>query len=241
MKGIVLAGGLGTRLQPLTRVTNKHLLPVYDRPMIYYPLQSLVRAGIQDIMVVSGGNYSGEFMRLLGNGSELGLKHINYAYQKGEGGIAEALGLTAHFVGGDDIVVILGDNIFEEDLRPHVTSFKRGACIFLKQVKDPRAFGVAVIKNRKLVGIEEKPKKPKSNYAQTGVYFYDNRVFEIIKRLKPSGRGELEITDVNNQYLAWGELDYKILKGFWMDAGMDVESLFEASCKMAELAKRRKK
>jgi glucose-1-phosphate thymidylyltransferase len=236
MKGIVLAGGLGTRLLPLTKITNKHLLPVYDRPMVHYPLQALVRAGIEDIMVVSGGNYSGEFMRLLGDGADLGIKHINYAYQKGEGGIAEALGLTEHFVGGDSMVVVLGDNIFQDDLGPHVSAFEKGACIFVKKVENVSEFGVVEIKKDRVVGIEEKPKRPKSNYAQTGIYFYDQRVFDIVKSLEPSKRGELEITDVNNQYLEWGELDHKILDGFWIDAGMDVNSLFLANCKMAEFA-----
>ncbi len=231
LKGIILAGGLGKRLYPLTKVTNKHLLPVYGKPMIYYPIQTLVDAGIKDILVVTGGNNAGEFLRLLGNGKEFGLKHINYTYQEGEGGIAEALRLAEHFADKDGIVVILGDNIIENSIRDCVNDFvkqKKGAKILLKEVEDPERFGVAELKGDKIVGIEEKPKKPKSKYAVTGIYMYDNRVFEIIRSLKPSGRGELEITDVNNAYIKDGELTYSVLDGWWTDAGT-FESLLRAN------------
>jgi glucose-1-phosphate thymidylyltransferase len=229
MKGVVLAGGLGSRLSPLTRVTNKHLLPVFDKPMIYYPIETLVRAGIQDIMIVTGGNSAGDFLRLLGNGSEFGLKDLYYTHQRGEGGIAEALSLAENFASGGRVVVILGDNIIEDDLSPYVRKFRRqkqGGRILLKEVEDPGRFGVAVIKNEKLVKIEEKPKKPKSNYAVTGVYMYDSKVFEIIKTLKPSGRGELEITDVNNNYIKQRQLEHDVLTGYWTAAGTFESLLF---------------
>ena len=222
MKGVVLAGGLGTRLHPLTKVTNKHLLPIYDKPMIYYPIETLVDAGITDILLVTGGNSAGEFLRLIGNGKEFGLKHINYTYQEGEGGIAEALGLAEHFAEDDFITVILGDNIIESTIGTAVKDFnqqKVGAKIFLKEVSDPERFGVAVLDGNKVIRIDEKPKKPESNYAVIGVYIYDNSVFEIIKTLKPSDRGELEITDVNNAYIERGTMTYEILDGWWTDAG----------------------
>ena len=231
MKGVVLAGGLGTRLAPLTRVTNKHLLPVYKKPMIYYPIEKLVRAGIREIMVVTGGPFAGDFLKLLGNGREFGLKEVHYTYQEGEGGIAEALGLTENFVEGDRVCVILGDNIFSADIGRGVEEFaaqKSGAKIFLKEVDDPGRFGVAELKGKNVVGIEEKPKKPKSKYAVTGIYMYDNEVFSIVKTLQPSGRGELEITDVNNAYLKRGTLTYEILDGWWTDAGT-FESLYRAN------------
>lgn len=231
MKGVILAGGLGSRLFPLTKVTNKHLLPVYDRPMIYYPIQTLVDAGIRDILLVTGGNSAGDFLRLLGNGKEFGLRRIHYAYQEGEGGIAHALALAEHFVDNDKCVVILGDNIFEDDIRPYVAKFERqksGARLLLKKVPDPHRFGVAEFKNGKVTGIVEKPAKPKSSYAVVGAYMYDPAIFDIIKTLKPSRRGELEITDVNNAYLRRSELEYDILKGFWSDAGT-FESLFRAN------------
>jgi glucose-1-phosphate thymidylyltransferase len=231
MKGIILAGGLGTRLYPLTRITNKHLLPIYDQPMIYYPIQTLVEAGITDIILVTGGNYSGDFMRLLGNGKEFGLSHINYVYQEGEGGIAEALGLCRYFTGNQDMVVILGDNILEQSISPAIKAYKKqkkGAKILLKEVPDPQRFGVAELSGDKVVRIEEKPKVPKSNLAVIGVYIYDNRVFDIISALKPSGRGELEITDVNNKYIEWGEMTYDIIQGWWTDAGT-FDSLFRAN------------
>ena len=231
IKGVVLAGGLGTRLAPLTRVTNKHLLPVYKKPMIYYPIEKLVRAGLTEIMVVTGGPFAGDFLKLLGNGREFGLKEVHYTYQEGEGGIAEALGLTENFVEGDRVCVILGDNLFSADIGRGVKDFmeqKSGAKIFLKEVEDPERFGVAELKGKNVVGIEEKPKKPKSKYAVTGIYMYDNDVFSIVRTLKPSGRGELEITDVNNAYVKRGTLTYDILDGWWTDAGT-FESLYRAS------------
>lgn len=232
MKGVILAGGLGSRLQPLTKVTNKHLLPVYNKPMIYYPIESLVRAGIRDILLVTGGNSAGDFLRLLGNGKDFGLKHINYTYQEGEGGIAHALALAEHFAEGEKLVVILGDNIIEEDLTPFVNRFRKqkdGARLLLKKVPDPGRFGVAEFKGKKVVAISEKPKRPKSSYIVVGVYMYDERVFDAIRTLKPSSRGELEITDVNNYYLRHGLLEYDFLKGFWTDAGT-FASLFRANC-----------
>jgi glucose-1-phosphate thymidylyltransferase len=231
MKGVVLAGGLGTRLLPLTRVTNKHLLPVYDRPMIFFPLQALVNAGITDILVVTGGNNAGDFLRLLGNGKEFGLKHLNYTYQEGEGGIAAALALAEHFADGGPICVMLGDNIIERSIIGPVTRFvqkPRGAKILLKEVADPQRFGVPELRGHRVVGIEEKPARPKSRYAVTGIYFYDARVFEIVRTLRPSARGELEITDVNNWYLKHGQLTYEVLEGWWTDAGT-FESLQRAS------------
>jgi len=235
MKGVVLAGGLGTRLLPMTRVTNKHLLPVYDRPMIHYPIQTLVGAGISEILLVTGGNSAGDFLRLLGNGREFGLKHLNYTYQEGEGGIADALGLAEDFADGEPICVILGDNILQKAIRPAVERYARkgrGGLVLLKEVPDPERFGVPVIENGRLVTIEEKPAAPRSRFAVIGVYMYDARVFDVIRTLKPSGRGELEITDVNNQYLAWGELDFDYLDGWWTDAGA-VESLFRAATLVA--------
>jgi glucose-1-phosphate thymidylyltransferase len=231
VKGVVLAGGLGTRLLPMTRVTNKHLLPVYDRPMIYYPLQQLVHAGIRDILVVTGGNNAGDFLRLLGNGREFGLERIHYAYQEGNGGIAEALGLAEHFSEGEPVVVILGDNIFEDPIAPAVEQYREtgeGGLILLKQVPDPQRFGVAELSDGRVTGIEEKPDQPKSDLAVTGCYFYDARVFEIIRGLSPSQRGELEITDVNNRYIAWKAMRHRVLTGWWTDAGT-VESLLRAT------------
>jgi glucose-1-phosphate thymidylyltransferase len=238
IKGVVLAGGLGTRLAPLTRVTNKHLLPVYRKPMIYYPIEKLVRAGLQEIMVVTGGPFAGDFLKLLGNGREFGLKEVHYTYQEGEGGIAEALGLTENFVEGDRVCVILGDNIFSAEIGRGVREFmeqKSGAKIFLKEVDDPERFGVAELRGRNVVGIEEKPKKPKSTYAVTGIYMYDNEVFSIVKTLRPSGRGELEITDVNNAYVKRGTLTYEILDGWWTDAGT-FDSLYRANKMVVETA-----
>ena len=235
MKGIILSGGTGTRLHPLTKVTSKQLLPVYDRPMIYYPIQTLVRAGIRDVMIVTGGNWAGDFLRLLGNGKDVGLEHIHYAYQEGEGGIAAALSLAEHFAEGDKIAVVLGDNIIEDDISRPVQKFNKqaeGAHILLKKVTDPHRFGVAAFRGKKISAIEEKPKRPKSNYAVTGFYMYDARVFDIIRTLKPSGRGELEITDVNNAYLAKGQLGYDFLRGYWTDAGT-FESLYRANSLIA--------
>jgi glucose-1-phosphate thymidylyltransferase len=236
LKGIILAGGLGKRLYPLTKITNKHLLPVYNKPMIYYPIQTLVDAGIKDILIVTGGNNAGEFLRLLGNGKDFGLKHINYTYQEGEGGIADALKLAQHFADNDRVVVILGDNIIEKDIKKPVQDFlkqSKGARILLKKVEDPERFGVVELKGEKIISIEEKPKKPKSEYAVTGIYMYDSKVFEIIKTLKPSGRGELEITDVNNAYLKLGELEYSMLDGWWTDSGT-FESLLNANILVAK-------
>jgi glucose-1-phosphate thymidylyltransferase len=236
MKGVVLAGGTGSRLNPLTRVTNKHLLPVYNKPMVNYPIQTLVNAGIHEILLVTGGKNAGDFLRLLGNGRDFGLKHLNYTYQEGEGGIAEALGLAEHFADDGPICVVLGDNIIENDICQAVENFKKqkaGAKILLKKVEDADRFGVAEIRGDRVVGIEEKPKKPKSNYAVVGIYLYDATVFEKIRRLKPSGRGELEITDVNNFYIDEGKLTYEILDGWWTDAGT-FESLLRANNLVAE-------
>ena len=236
MKGVILAGGLGTRLLPLTKITNKHLLPVHDKPMIYYPIRTLLNAGIEDILIVTGGNNAGDFLRLLGNGKEFGLKHINYTYQEGEGGIAEALGLAEYFAAGERICVVLGDNIIEKNINRAVESYRKqasGAKILLKEVPDPQRFGVPVIDGDKVVKIEEKPNAPRSLYAVVGMYMYDQYVFEIIKKLKPSERGELEITDVNNAYIERGELTWDVLKGWWTDAGT-FESLLRASNLVAE-------
>jgi glucose-1-phosphate thymidylyltransferase len=236
LKGVILAGGLGTRLMPLTRVTNKHLLPVYDSPMIYYPIWCLVNAGINDIMIVTGGNNAGDFLMLLGNGKEFGLKHLDYTYQEGEGGIAEALGLAEHFAEGEKICVVLGDNVIEKNIRAAVEDFKiqkDGAKILLKKVPDPERFGVPVLDGKRIVKIEEKPVKPASEYAVTGIYMYDNTVFDIIKTLKPSGRGELEVTDVNNAYIQRGNMTWSELEGWWTDAGT-FASLLHANNLVAE-------
>jgi glucose-1-phosphate thymidylyltransferase len=236
MKGVILAGGLGTRLYPLTKITNKHLLPVHDKPMIYYPLQTLVNAGIHDILIVTGGNNAGDFLRLLGNGKEFGLKHINYTYQEGEGGIAAALSLAEYFSDQEKICVVLGDNIIETNILKAVKDFSRqesGAKILLKEVPDPQRFGVADIKGDKIIRIDEKPAIPRSKLAVIGIYMYDAAVFDIIKTLKPSGRGELEITDVNNEYIRRGNLTCEILNGWWTDAGT-FESLLKASNLVAQ-------
>lgn len=236
MKGIVLAGGLGTRLYPLTKVTNKHLLPVHNQPMIYYPIQTLINAGIDDIMIVTGGNSAGDFLRLLGNGKEFGLKHLNYAYQEGEGGIADALSLVEHFADDEPICVILGDNIIEGNIRSACEDYRRqggGAKILLKRVDDAQRFGVPELDGDRVVRIEEKPQLPKSDLAVIGIYFYDPTVFEIIKTLEPSARGELEITDVNNHYIERGKMTWAELDGWWTDAGT-FESLLRASNMVAE-------
>ncbi|HJS98331.1 MAG TPA: sugar phosphate nucleotidyltransferase [Terriglobales bacterium] len=236
MKGVVLAGGLGTRLHPLTRVINKHLLPVYNQPMIFYPLQALVNAGIREILVVTGGQGAGDFLRLLSNGKDFGLKHLNYTYQEGEGGIADALRLAEHFVDNGPMCVILGDNIIENNICAAVESFRRqpqGAHILLKEVEDPERFGCPEIINGRIVRIEEKPKLPKSSYAVTGLYLYDSTLFDKIRTLKPSARGELEITDVNNLYLREGGLHHTILEGWWTDAGT-FESLRRAANLVAQ-------
>ena len=239
MKGIVLAGGLGSRLFPLTKITNKHLLPIYDKPMIYYPIQTLVDAGIEEILVVTGGRNAGDFLRLLANGKEFGLKHLNYAYQEGEGGIADALALAEHFAEGDRICVILGDNLVEHSIRPAVDAFRQqpaGARILLKEVPDAERFGVAEISGDRILGIEEKPSRPKSNYAVTGYYLYDESVWEKVKTLKPSSRGELEITDVNNAYIREGTMAFSYLDGWWTDAGT-FESLLRAANLVADSQK----
>ncbi len=231
MKGVVLAGGTGSRLFPLTKITNKHLLPVYDKPMIYYPIQTLVDAGVRDILVVTGGKNAGDFLRLLANGKEFGLTHIDYRYQEGEGGIAEALGLAHHFADGKKLCVILGDNIIEGSIRKAAEDFRRqerGAKILLKEVPDAERFGVAELEGDRVVHIEEKPKHPKSHYAVTGVYMYDDTVFDKIQQLVPSGRGELEITDVNNLYIREGTMTFAHLEGWWTDAGT-FDSLLRAS------------
>jgi glucose-1-phosphate thymidylyltransferase len=231
MKGVVLAGGLGTRLLPLTKVTNKHLLPVYNKPMIFYPIQALVNAGVTEIMLVTGGNNAGDFLRLLGNGKEFGLKHLDYTYQEGEGGIADALRLAEPFADGDSICVILGDNIIQGNVAKAAEQFRkqgRGAKILLKEVKDPQRFGVPVLQGDRVLKIEEKPATPQSPYAVTGIYFYDAQVFDFIRTLKPSARGELEITDVNNAYIQAGTLTWDVLEGWWTDAGT-IESLHLAN------------
>lgn len=236
MKGVVLAGGTGSRLSPLTKITNKHLLPIYDKPMIYYPIQMLVDAGIRDILLVTGGKNAGDFLRLLANGKQFGLSHINYTYQEGEGGIADALGLAEHFADGDRICVVLGDNIIEGSIRQAVNDFEQqqcGAKILLKEVADAGRFGVAEIAGGRIVGIEEKPKNPKSNYAVTGIYMYDSTVFGKIATLVPSARGELEITDVNNAYIREGAMTFAYLEGWWTDAGT-FDSLLRAGNLVAQ-------
>lgn len=251
MKGVILAGGLGTRLYPLTHATNKHLLPVYNQPMIFYPIQTLLKAGIKDIIVVTGGPHAGDFIRVLKNGRDLGIKHLEYAYQEGEGGIADALRLCEDFADKDNITVILGDNCTDANIKKEVQNFKRGAKVFLKTVPDPERFGVPVFrkiqnpksktqnkyeitpKTHRIIRIEEKPKKPKSNFAVTGLYIYDKKVFNFIRKIKPSARGELEITDVNNQYIKAKKLDWAILNGFWSDAGT-FDSLYRTGKYWAE-------
>ena len=236
MKGVILAGGLGTRLYPLTKITNKHLLPVHDRPMIYYPIQTLINAGIDDIMIVTGGNSAGDFLRLLGNGKDFGLKHLNYTYQEGEGGIADALSLVEHFADEQPICVVLGDNIIEGNIRAAADEYRtqpKGAKIMLKKVPDPQRFGVPELNGNAILSIEEKPKAPRSEFAVIGIYFYDATVFDVIRTLVPSGRGELEITDVNNHYIQRGEMTWNELDGWWTDAGT-FESLLRASNMVAE-------
>lgn len=236
MKGVILAGGLGTRLHPLTKITNKHLLPIYDRPMIYYPIETLVRAGINDILIVTGGNHAGDFLKLLGNGKDFGLHHLNYTYQEGEGGIADALSLAEYFADREPIVVILGDNIIEKDISKPVRNFRHqgeGAKILLKKVEDPQRFGVAELEGDKVVRIVEKPQHPKSDLIVTGIYMYDAQVFDFTRTLVPSARGELEITDVNNAYIKKAQMTYEILDGWWTDAGT-FESLYRANSLVAK-------
>jgi len=236
MKGVVLAGGLGTRLQPLTKITNKHLLPIYKKPMIFYPINMLVEAGITDIMLVTGGNSAGDFLRLIGNGRDFGLSRIHYTYQEGEGGIAEALGLAREFAENEKIVVVLGDNILEKGIREAVVAFEKqekGARILLTEVAHPWEYGVAEIKDNRIVNVVEKPKEPPSNLAVIGVYMYPADVFEIVAELEPSARGELEITDVNNAYIRRNEMEYQLVDGWWMDAGENPESLLQANIAVA--------
>jgi glucose-1-phosphate thymidylyltransferase len=237
MKGVVLAGGTGSRLYPLTRVTNKHLLPIYDRPMIFHPIQTLVNAGITDILLVTGGQDAGDFLRLIGNGKDFGLKHINYTYQEGEGGIADALRLSEHFADGQPICVVLGDNIIENNVIAARARYEEAGCqgahLILKEVPDPQRFGVPVFEGDRILRIEEKPRNPQSNYAVIGIYMYDATVFEYIRRLRPSSRGELEITDVNNYYVEDRGLSYSLLEGWWTDAGT-FESLLHANNLAAE-------
>ena len=231
MKGVILVGGSGSRLDPLTRVTNKHLLPIYDKPMVFYPIQTLVNAGITDIMLVTGGNNAGDFLRLLGNGSDFGLKRLHYTYQDRPAGIAHALGLTRDFAEGDSLLLMLGDNIIEGHLRAARENFEaqgRGARVMLTRVDNPSSYGVVEIEDGRITDITEKPAAPKSNLVQTGIYFYDERVFDIVANLRPSGRGELEITDVNTYYLQEGELEYDILEGFWADCGESFEMYLES-------------
>ena len=241
MKGAILAGGLGSRLYPLTHATSKHLLPIYDRPMVFYPIQTLVNAGIDEVIIVTGGPHAGDYLRVLKNGRQLGLRALEYTYQEREGGIAEALGLCEDFADGGPLAVILGDNTTDADIRPAVESFEEGALIFLKEVHDPERYGCPVFDpadRSRILRIEEKPKAPQSNFAVSGLYFYDRRVFDYIKRLKPSGRGELEITDVNNFYLEDGLLRWTGLEGFWSDAGT-FESLYRSTVFWAEKALQR--
>jgi len=236
MKGVVLAGGLGTRLRPLTTITNKHLLPVYNKPMVYYPIEMLVEASITDIMIVTGGNSAGDFLRLIGNGEDFGLSRINYAYQKGEGGIAEALGLAREFVGNDRVVVALGDNILQNRIKKGVDAFakqQRGSRIFLKQVDHPWEYGIAEVEGNKIKRVIEKPKNPPSDLAVIGVYMYPPDVFDIIATLAPSARGELEVTDINNVYIQRGEMEYEIIEGWWLDAGENHQALLRANLTVA--------
>jgi glucose-1-phosphate thymidylyltransferase len=231
MKGVILAGGTGSRLLPLTKVTNKHLLPVYGKPMIFYPIECMAKAGIDEVLLVTGGNNAGDFIRLLGNGRDFGLKNLNYTYQDGAGGIAQALGLAEHFAGGDSICLILGDNILEYSIRDLCRKFRhqgQGAKILLSQVANPKAYGIAEMEGDRVVQIVEKPADPKSNWAVIGIYFYDGHVFEIVRTLKPSARNELEITDVNNAYIQRGEMTADKVHGFWADAGENIDFYLQA-------------
>ncbi|MGI5828194.1 MAG: sugar phosphate nucleotidyltransferase [Patescibacteria group bacterium] len=240
MKGVILGGGKGTRLYPLTYVTNKHLLPIYDRPMVFYPIRTLVEAGVTEILLVVGGPYAGDYLRVLKNGKEFGIKHLEYAYQENEGGISQAISLAEDFAGGDAITVILGDNTTDADISEPVHSFEEGAMMFLKQVNDPQRFGVAVFDDNdstKIIKVEEKPKEPKTNFASTGLYIFDNTCFERIRNLQPSSRGELEVTDLQNSYISEGKMRWTELKGFWSDAGT-FESLYRSSKYWAEKAQK---
>ena len=243
MKGIILAGGTGSRLYPLTKVTNKHLLPVYNKPMIYYPILMLVEAGITDIMIVSGKGHAGHFLELLGSGDKFGA-HFSYAIQEEAGGIAQALKLCEDFADNEPVVVVLGDNILEDSIKGAVEDFKKqkkGAKIFLKEVDNPSSFGIAELNGDKIVNIEEKPENPKSNLATIGVYMYDEEVWNVVDTLKPSGRGELEITDVNNHYVRKGNMTFDLLKGWWGDGGESFESLLEASILVSDMEKKNAK
>lgn len=243
MKGVILAGGLGKRLYPLTKITNKHLLPVYDRPMIFFPLITLVKAGIKDIMIITGGNNAGDFIRLLGNGKQFGLTHIHYAYQEKELGIANAIELSEDFIGDDLFTVILGDNIIEDDITDYVNKFEKigeGAMIFLKEVSNPQEYGIAYLKNNRIVKIVEKPKSPESHLAVIGLYMYDNKIFQEIKKLTPSKRGEYEITDINNFYLNIGKLNYVKIDGWWGDAGESIDRFLEVNNYVANKIKKEK-
>jgi len=244
VRGVILAGGLGKRLYPLTKITNKHLLPVYDRPMIYYPIQTLVDAGVKEILLVTGGNSAGDFLRLLGDGGGFGLLRIHYAYQEKEGGIAQAVGLAEHFAEGGKIVVMLGDNVLEKSIASSVRKFKKqkkGARILLKEVERPQDYGVAEVRGNKIVSVVEKPRRPKSSFAVIGVYMYDSSVFEVIRKLKPSGRGELEITDVNNVYISRNQMCYDIVDGWWGDAGSSIDGLLKVNNEIREMRKKRKR
>ena len=244
MRGVILAGGLGKRLYPLTKITNKHLLPVYDRPMIYYPIQTLVDAGVKEILLVTGGNSAGDFLRLLGDGGGFGLLRIYYAYQEKEGGIAQAMGLAEHFAEGGKIVVMLGDNVLEKSIASSVRKFKKqkkGARILLKEVEKPQDYGVAEVRGNKIVSVVEKPKRPKSNFAVIGVYMYDSRVFEVIRKLRPSRRGELEITDVNNVYIKRNQMCYDTVDGWWGDAGSSIDGLLKVNNQIREMRRKRKR
>ena len=237
MKGVILVGGSGSRLDPLTRVTNKHLLPIYDKPMVYYHIQTLVNAGITDIMLLTGGSNAGDFLRLLGNGSDFGLKRLHYTYQDRPAGIAHALGLARDFAEGDTLLLMLGDNIIEGNLlaaRRNFEAQERGARVMLTRVENPSSYGVVEIEDGRIKNITEKPARPKSNLVQTGIYFYDERVFEIVSKLRPSGRGEMEITDVNNYYLQKGNLEYDILEGFWADCRESFELYVESQNLVAQ-------
>lgn len=243
VKGVILAGGLGSRLKPLTDITNKHLLPVYDQPMIFHPIRKMVEAGIDEIMLVTGGNNAGEFLRLLGDGRQFGVRRLQYTYQKGEGGIAQALGLAEEFAEGHPVLVFLGDNVIADSLKPYVQKFRQhpqGGMILLKAVDNLSAYGVPKFKGAAIEKIIEKPKKAPSPYAVIGIYLYDASVFRIIKTLKPSGRGELEITDVNNSYISKKRMHYGILPGHWADAGESIDSWFEANLMAREERKKRR-
>jgi glucose-1-phosphate thymidylyltransferase len=238
MKGVILAGGLGTRLNPLTKITNKHLLPIYKKPMIYYPIEMLVDAGIDDILIVTGGNSAGDFLRLIGNGKQFGLKHVNYTYQEGEGGIADALSLAEAFVENEKFVVVLGDNILEKGIKTGVDAFAEqadGARIFLKEVEHPWEYGIATVQEGHITQVIEKPEQSDSNLAVIGVYMYPPDVFDFVKSLTPSARGELEITDVNNRYIKQGKMQYDIIDGWWMDAGENAEALLQANITVARM------